>query len=225
MPGPNWSDDDPADQAAIVANVPRALAAAIVLADGRTMPSALDLKSWHCSIYAECNVPSPSYIGHFRGQAGQSHITDYEVAVGPVLADGFPDRVGVWADDVAPEVDQYFIGLAAALALLDAALPSGERPVQVDILDEVIALAAEVHGEWIRIHPFANGNGRTARLLVAHIARRYGLPIFLTLKPRPDDVAYARASRASMGRPPDFVGDHQQARAVYAHLLSLHLLT
>jgi hypothetical protein len=61
---------------------------------------------------------------------------------------------------------------------------------------------------------FANG----------HIALRYGLPVFVTLKPRPDDVAYARAAKRSMGRPPDFTGDHAEAVAVFAHLLSLILL-
>ncbi|HXH58569.1 Fic family protein [Iamia sp.] len=225
MPGPSWSDDDHTDQATIVANVAVALTAAFALADARTMPAARDVKAWHSSIYDGCAVPSPSYVGHFRGDPGLPDIVDYEVAVGSVLVDGLPERVGVWADDVAAAVDQFFDGLAAALAVLDDALPPGDQPTQVDALDEVIALAAEVHGEWVRIHPFANGNGRTARLLVAHISYRYGLPIFLALKPHPDDVAYARASKASMGRPPDFAGDHGEARAVFAYLLTLHLLS
>ena len=72
--------------------------------------------------------------------------------------------------------------------------------------------------------PFVNGHGRTARLLAAHISLRYGLPIFVTLKPRPDDVAYARAARQSMGRPPAFIGDHSEATAVFVHLLALRLL-
>lgn len=79
-------------------------------------------------------------------------------------------------------------------------------------------------GEWVRIHPFVNGNGRTARLWTVFIARRYQLPALVSLQPRPADVAYARAAKRSMGRPPDFVGDHTEASAVFAHLLALRLL-
>ena len=53
---------------------------------------------------------------------------------------------------------------------------------------------------------------------------RYGLPVFVTLKPRPYDVAYARASKQSMGRPPDFIGDHAEVIAVFTFFLSLKLL-
>jgi len=94
----------------------------------------------------------------------------------------------------------------------------------VDELDAVVGLTARVHGEWVRLHPFANGNGRIARVWAAWLALRYSLPVFVTVKPRPGDLAYARAARDSMGRPPDFTGDHSTATAVFAHLLTLTLL-
>src|SRR5262249_55566093 len=122
------------------------------------------------------------------------------------------------------ELDLYFARLASAFDVLDGVLPPGSVPSTVDLIDEVVALSAVAHGEWVRIHPFVNGNGRTARLLAAPIALRYGLPVVVSRKPRPDDVAYSRAARRSMGRPPDFVGDHTEATAVFTHLLSLHLL-
>jgi len=141
------------------------------------------------------------------------------------LDDGFPERVGVWSAELSVGLDEYFAALERALALLDAALPSGSRPSNVDTLREVVELCAVVHGEWVRLHPFANGNGRTARLLAAHIALRYGLPVFVTLQPRPHDVAYVRASKSSMGRPPHFSGNHDEAIAVFAHTLSLLLMS
>ncbi|MFP5345434.1 MAG: Fic family protein [Actinomycetes bacterium] len=52
-----------------------------------------------------------------------------------------------------------------------------------------------MHGEWVRIHPFADGTGRTARIWVTWLLLRYGLPTFVTLEPRPTDTAYARAAR------------------------------
>lgn len=35
-------------------------------------------------------------------------------------------------------------------------------------------LAAVVHGEWVRIHPYANGNGRIAGTWANWVATRYG---------------------------------------------------
>jgi hypothetical protein len=54
------------------------------------------------------------------------------------------------------------------------------------------------HGEWARIHPFANGNGRIARLWANWIAMRYGVPPFVRLRPRPEGTSYADAAAASM---------------------------
>ncbi|MFP5232432.1 MAG: Fic family protein [Acidobacteriota bacterium] len=54
-----------------------------------------------------------------------------------------------------------------------------------------------VHAEWIRIHPFANGNGRTARLWANLVAMRYGLPPSIRLRPRPN-LGYREAPARAM---------------------------
>jgi hypothetical protein len=69
-----------------------------------------------------------------------------------------------------------------------------------DQLAAVIDLCAWVHSEWIRIHPFANGNGRTARLWANYIAMRYGLPVFVRLRPRPGNPYDMVAADAMEGR-------------------------
>ena len=55
-------------------------------------------------------------------------------------------------------------------------------------LHAILEIAAIAHGEWVRIQPLANGNGRIARLWVDWVAVRYGLPFFLALKPRSLDA-------------------------------------
>lgn len=40
--------------------------------------------------------------------------------------------------------------------------------------EEVLKVASYTHCELIRIHPFVNGNGRTARTCINYFARRYG---------------------------------------------------
>ncbi|HEV3037885.1 MAG TPA: Fic family protein [Candidatus Angelobacter sp.] len=51
----------------------------------------------------------------------------------------------------------------------------------------------------MRIHPFANGNGRTARLWANCMALRYGLPLFIRLRPRPDGGYGAASAEAMQG--------------------------
>ena len=224
MPGPSWAGDDPADLSTIGANAASVLVELADAAPGRRMPTLADTCAWHRRVYDGCAVPNPAYVGRFRGDPAEPDLTGYEVGVGPDLLDGLPEKVGVLSDEVAPALDDFIDGLHAAFGVLDAAIPTGRRPTTADELHEVVVLTAEVHGEWVRIHPFANGNGRTARVWAAFIALRYALPVFVRLKPRPADVAYARAAKRSMGRPPDFFGDHDEASWVFAHLLALTLL-
>jgi len=221
--GPNWSDDDPSGSQLILTNVAQALGDVRRMAATRTTPSADDLRRWHTIVFAGCTVPSPSYVGGFRGDA-HVDLIDYEFGVGPVMADGYPEWMGVWSHLVDGEMTTLATQLKNALGLLDGVVPVGKYPTTVDALAEVVAVVAIAHGELVRVHPFVNGNGRMARLLAAHISLRYGLPAFVRLKPRPGDVAYARAAKRSMGRPPAFIGDHSEAVAVFTHFLTLELL-
>ena len=75
-------------------------------------------------------------------------------------------------------------------------MPSGEA-LDRDGLEAVIELAAWTHSEWVRIHPFSNGNGRTARMLTNAVLMRYGLPPVLRLRPRPSSP-YGHAGAEGM---------------------------
>ena len=222
---PPWNDDDPADLPTIATNTGALIDRLRAASPVRRTPVASDVCAWHAVIYAGCQVPVPAYVGRFRGDPDVPELVGYEVGVGPTLPDGYPDRVGLWTAELPAALPSFFAGVAAALAQLDPVLTPGQRPTSVAELEAVVELTALVHGEWLRLHPFANGNGRTARVWAAFIALRYSLPIFVSVKPRPADLAYQRAGRASMGRPPAFAGDHSTAVAVFGHLLSLTLLS
>lgn len=221
MPGPAWPDDDPAEAAIVAANCATLLQDLVRDASLRLVPTLETVCDWHRRIYDGCRPPVAAYVGHFRGDAGFPELVDYEVGVGLPTPDGLREKVGVWASDLAPQLRAFERGVRSALAVLDPQLPAGRRPDTADELETIVRLVAEVHGEWVRLHPFVNGNGRTARVWAAFLAVRYGLPPFVRLKPRPDDIAYARAAKRSMGRPPDFQGDHREAVAVFAHMLTL----
>lgn len=222
MPGPEWSEDAPHDTGLIVSNSGTLLAELLSDASQRENPTAETVKAWHARLYAGCSVPVPAYIGNFRGDPVDPRLIGYEVGVGPLQPDGYPLGVGVWSDQVQAQTDKFFAALLQAIETLDARFDPGVRLTSPADLAEIAGLAAVVHGEWVRLHPFVNGNGRTARVWTAFVAFRYGLPAFVQLKPRPDGVLYSRAAAKSMGRPPDFVGDHAETIAVFAHWLRLH---
>jgi fido (protein-threonine AMPylation protein) len=216
----SWHEDDPRNLSLIQTNAAQLITELRAAAAERILLTSEEVCRWHARLYAGCKVPIAGYVGHFRGDPAVKELINYEVGLGAPLKDGNLEKMGVWARRVSEEMAAVLAGLNAVFADLDDQLPVGEPPSTADQILQVISFAALAHGEFLRVHPFANGNGRIARLLVAFICLRYGVPMFLHIKPRPESDDYLRASRDSMGRPPDFVGNHTTTTAVFAHMLA-----
>jgi len=168
----------------------------------RTTPTIEDARRWHRDIMAGLDVPDPQYVGKFRGEPGLEHS---RVRVGSLA--------GVSPADVARELVAFEAKLQGIVAALDARYPQGAE-LDADGLSAVIDLCAWAHAEWIRIHPFGNGNGRTARLWANALLMRYGLPPAIRLRPRPDgDDGYGAAGAAAMK------GDWQPTAAAFRRML------
>ena len=142
-------------------------------------------RNWHREIMDGLAVPNPAMVGGFRGEAG---LHDIEVRIGR--------HHGIAPANVARALSDYERRLQRAVERLDELIPP-DATLCGDQLVAVIELCAWAHAEWVRIHPFANGNGRVARLWVNCIAMRYGLPPFATLRPRPGG-RYESAGEAAM---------------------------
>lgn len=162
------------DSTRLTENLVTALRDARDAAGRREAPTAALAKRWHALTMQGLEAPAPTWVGRFRGEPGLERIG---VRIGP--------REGVPPGDVAGQVEQFIAKLAAVLDVLDGRIPPGAVPGSEDQLDAVLEVCGWAHAEWVRIHPFANGNGRTARLWVNHTAMRYRLPPFLRLRPRP----------------------------------------
>ncbi|MCB2135033.1 MAG: Fic family protein [Rhodobacteraceae bacterium] len=178
----DWDADSPEMKANLAAVSHDVRAAAFA----RIVPETGLARAWHRRVMRDLDVPNLMFVGQFRGEAGLEFIN---VAVGP--------NVGVPAGDVSMALVQFESRLQAAVVAFDARIPVGGMPDDGETLAAVIDLVSWVHAEWVRIHPFANGNGRTARLWANFIAMRYGLPAFVRLRPRPGG-AYGSAGAAAM---------------------------
>jgi Fic family protein len=155
---------------------------------GRTPLTVDTARSWHQTMMIGLTPDKPEYVGRYRGELG---LEGLEVEIG--------NHYGVVSTRVAVELKSFEEKLQRAMLVLDELIEPGQIP-STDEIDAVIELCAWIHSEWVRIHPFANGNGRTARLWANAIAIRYGLPAFVRVRPRPE-VDYAKAAdEAMMGR-------------------------
>jgi len=201
-----WNDDPPGSLALIASNVARLSRTLAAQAAARQRPSSHMAQAWHREIHAGVPLPVPCYAGEIRDSDLRfPELMGYEVVVG-----GSP---GVPSAQIPVALDAFERAMIQVTGRLDAAVPAGAPPPTTARLQAVIRFAAFAHGEWVRIHPFANGNGRPARCWANFIALRYGLPAFVSIKPRPADLLYAAAARASMA------GDHRPTEILFHSML------
>ena len=209
---PDWNEDGQADLPRIIANV-RALWPEVETdAIARPAPSLAKAVGWHGRIYEGVVVPHRDYVGNVRDSDPlYPCLVDYELAAGGAN--------GVRARDVPAALDSFVTSTATVTIALDAAVPAAQVASSPPAVSAIVRLCAYAHGEWIRIHPFANGNGRTARVWANWIAVRYGLPPFVRLKPQPHDILYAGAAAISMR------GDHRATEMMFVSMLDDALRT
>lgn len=206
MTCPDWNDDAPGSLPTIIANVSALWPEVEAQATSRPAPSIAQALAWHRRIYDGVPVPEPQYVGQVRdSDPAFPCLVDHEVVVG--TARGVPAR------DVPDALAAFERAVRAATSTLDVAIPVDEIPTAAATVTAVVRLSAYAHGEWVRIHPFANGNGRTARLWANCFAVRYGLPPFVRIKPRPDGLFYGGAAAMSVR------GDHRATEAIFLTML------
>jgi fido (protein-threonine AMPylation protein) len=167
---PDWDEDSPQ----LHDNLAHVLSEIARGAEQREFPTLEAARGWHTLIMKGLDVPEARYVGAFRGEPG---LENTQVIVGA--------NYGVASGKVAEALGRFETKLQNLVKALDALAPQGAE-LDSDRLEAIIDVCGWVHAEWIRIHPFANGNGRTARLWANSIAMRYGLPPFVRLRPRPN---------------------------------------
>jgi Fic/DOC family len=193
---PNWDEDSPQ----LRKNLAQIIQEIFRSASQRDTPTIEAARHWQAFAMQGLDAPDPRFVAAFRSEAGLENV---QVRVGA--------NFGTDSANVAEELARFEAKLQALVAELDALLPIGHEP-DVDQLAAIIDLCAWVHAEWVRIHPFANGNGRAARFWANSIAMRYGLPPFVRLRPRPD-AGYGQAGAQAMQ------GDWETTAVVFRRLL------
>ncbi len=180
---PDWDEDSPR----LRQNLKQLLTGIRARALARKELQLDDAKAWHRAMMSGLTPPDKTMVGQFRGARPLSAI---EVKVG-----AYP---GVAAAKVASQTARFETTLRQITQHLDATIPLG-TDLTPDRLSAVIEACAWAHAEWVRIQPFANGNGRTARFWANALAMRYQLPPFIRLRPRPNFGYDAASGEAMLG--------------------------
>lgn len=196
---PDWDEDS----SRLRQNLSAILEEIVERADRRDLPTLELARRWQRDFMQGLKA-QPRYVGAFRGEPGLERTG---VKIGAFR--------GVPAPQISAELKRFEKRLQAVVKQLDRAIPAG-KSLNPDQCDAVIDLCAWAHSEWVRIHPFANGNGRTARLWANFLALRYGLPPFVRLRPRPDDGYGDAGAQAMRG--------NWEATAVVFHRMFKRLL-
>ena len=132
-----------------------------------------DPAAWHGGLFRDF-VPLDYYAGNYRQLDPQRICLAKDVLVG-----GNP---GVPYRQVVPRLAGLIAWHRGELAALEVRYPALTQQDRALRLSQLIAVLV---GEFVRIHPFINGNGRTSRLLWAWALRRAGLPMQCRISFRP----------------------------------------
>lgn len=197
---PDWDEDSPQ----LRENLTQLLEDIAQAADQRKLPTVEAARLWQAKTMQGLQVPNAEFVGTFRGEPGLENVQARIRAT-----------FGIAAMNVAAELARFERKLQRIVADLDARLTIGSE-LNADQLAAVLDLCAWAHAEWIRMHPFANGNGRTARLWANSLAMRYGLPPFIRLRPRPN-AGYGEAGARAL------LGDWKPMAQVFRRLLDSFL--
>jgi fido (protein-threonine AMPylation protein) len=201
-----WNSDSPQDLPIIADRLRGLISRLAAEARRRATPTVDMARAWHREIHQGLHLPVAYYAGEIRDSDPRFPcLFGYEVRVGKLR--------GISSAGVPAQLARFEESMQLVISNGDAIFPPGYQLQETDGVREIIGLCAAAHGEWVRIHPFANGNGRIARLWANWCALRYGLPPFVRLRPRPSHADYGKAAAASM------LGMHELMEDVFLEML------
>jgi hypothetical protein len=146
-----------------------------------------DSRPFHLHLFGQlAPAQHPYFAGHYRGEQFRC-LQYYRVFVQADPRVGYaPAHVLYEMRELAIRVGQGIVALDAGNALPDAQVPRTEKLIRT------VAFAAHIFELFLRIHPYANGNGHVGRFLVVAILARYGFFMrHFSIDPRPPDPPYS----------------------------------
>ncbi len=151
----------------------------------RRIPS--DTRDIHLFLFTQLTPPDvPYFAGNYRG-SNHTCLKFYEVTIPSDI------RVGSKCPHVNLDIQNLAQVLEEGLRALDIAdnVPA-ETLSEEDKVYFLVSFACRIFVEFLRVHPYANGNGHIARYIIWAILGRYGIwPKKWPMNDRPPDPPYS----------------------------------
>ena len=167
---PGWDYEDHPDHAT---KLPvRCTELLVDLRSGQLPPILLscNTKCAHQRLFLELTPKNFNYFaGNYRG-ADFRCLKSYSVHV---PAD---PRVGIYASGVMPAMQYLSDAIETGIAAIDEAfkLPNAHLPKWQKIV-YLVTFSTKILVEFLRVHPYANGNGHMARFIIFALLANYGI--------------------------------------------------
>lgn len=167
---PGWDYEDHQDHESILPTKSTQLLINLRSGSIDTLQICCDTRNAHDFLFSEL-VPSdyPYFAGNYRGQEYRC-LKYYEVEIRS------DPTVGVYATGVHQAMSYVKNTLNKTLPAIDSAqtLPETQLPKVLKIV-YLVKFATRVLVEFLRVHPYANGNGHMSRFVVFSLLARYDL--------------------------------------------------
>eukprot|EP00913_Durusdinium_trenchii_P019516 g18346.t1 len=161
---PDWDEDIPPERIDEFATELRAVIHVVQEVACKELLSVAEIRRWHRSLFKQF-VPLEYYAGEFRQQHATRICLAVDVSVGGVA--------GYRYHDVSAAMNSAIEDCRKQIARIDVQWSRLDRRRQALA---VATATAGVIGQFIRIHPFINGNGRLSRLIWRWALLRFGVP-------------------------------------------------
>ncbi|TIX25561.1 MAG: hypothetical protein E5V37_26955 [Mesorhizobium sp.] len=190
----NWDYENHQNSGAIVARR-STTAVRIVRGMNAAQKAALaqDIRPFHELLFTGLTPPHfPYFAGKYRGERFRC-LQDYEVGVQGDRA------VGHTAATVPMEMESFAVEVGRLNKEMDFSFSANSKLFTPEMkVFRAVQLVAAAFVYFLEIHPFANGNGHSARMLIICLLGRHNIypNAKWKLHPRPDDPAYTQAIAA-----------------------------
>ena len=151
--------------------------------------AVLDTRPIHQQLFCRLVHPTMAYLaGHYRGENFKClRFRPVGVAANPMVGSP-PEVVGLHLKEFRKHVKATLRGLDALMELPDAKVRPKEK------LKCLVAAACSLFSQFLLIHPYANGNGHIARIMLTWILARFGYWLSeFPIDPRPKEPDYSEA--------------------------------
>ncbi len=194
---PDWSDDDAERETPIFKAAVKKAYRNLEAGAAKFVIGNDDLRQWHTTLFTDI-VPLYYYAGNYRQDSFAKPCLAGGVNVGSLK--------GISALQVPAAMDQLMTRVRALVVDFELRWEEKTQRERAVFISNFIGWFV---ANFVRIHPFVNGNGRTSRLIWTWGILRYGLPAQCRIRLRPDPP-YESLMKAAMK------GDHAP--------LTLHIL-